>query len=255
MLNSAIRHREAPLLASGSIRARPSLPLSEQPEFDIPVDLVSENADLRAALAFSEGAGVQRELVTQELKHRIGNLLTLVAAIARKTFREADSDSVADFTARLSALAAAQNLLIDAETHPATLADVINEALAPHQVSGRCSASGPGTMLSGKRAHALALAIHELATNAAKYGALSVDDGRVELRWSASDETLDLIWRESGGPPVVAPTRRGLGSALITKNLESSFSGTVELNYAIEGLQFRLRAPLLDAAEKPILGE
>jgi two-component sensor histidine kinase len=97
--------------------------------------------------------------------------------------------------------------------------------------------------------HALALAIHELATNAAKYGALSVDDGRVKLTWSVSDETLDLIWRESGGPPVVAPTRRGLGSALITKNLESSFSGTVQVDYRTEGLECRLRAPLRDDAD------
>jgi two-component sensor histidine kinase len=128
------------------------LALSTHSEADIPVDLVGENADLRAALAFSEDAGIQRELVTQELKHRIGNLLILVAAIARKTFRHADANSVADFTARLGALTAAQKLLIDAETHPAALADVIEQALSPHQVGGRCNASGPGTMLSGRRA-------------------------------------------------------------------------------------------------------
>ena len=218
-------------------------------EADNSVDLVRENAELRAALALAQDACVQRELVTQELKHRIGNLLVLVAAIARKTFRDADADSVADFTARLCALTGAQKLLIDAETHPATLADVVAAALSPHQVGGRCTASGPGTMLSGRRAHALALAIHELATNAAKYGALSVDEGRVELAWSVSGETLDLMWRESGGPPVVAPTRRGLGSALITQNLESSFSGTVQVDYRTQGLECRLRAPVRDDAE------
>lgn len=211
--------------------------------------MVVENANLRAALAASEGAGIQRELVSNELKHRIGNLLTVVAAIARKTFRDADTASLADFTARLGALAAAQTLLIDAETRPSTLADVIKEALAPHATGNRCNASGPTTMLSGRRAHGLALAIHELATNAAKYGALSVDAGRVDVTWTLSDETLDLSWRESGGPPVSAPTRRGLGSALIAQNLESTFSGTVTLNYQSEGLEFRLLAPREDVAE------
>jgi two-component sensor histidine kinase len=230
------------------IRGLP-LALPEHIEPDIPVDLVVENANLRAALAVSEDAGIQRELVSQELKHRIGNLLTVVAAIARKTFRDSDAANVADFTARLAALAAAQKLLIDAETHPATLADVITAALAPHAAGGRCNASGPIALLSGRRAHGLALAIHELATNAAKYGALSVEDGRVEVTWCVAGELLDLSWRESGGPPVSTPTRRGLGSSLITQNLQSTFSGTVELSYQSEGLECRLRAPLRDGAE------
>jgi two-component sensor histidine kinase len=100
--------------------------------------------------------------------------LTVVAAIARKTFRESDAANVADFTARLGALTAAQKLLIDAETHPATLADVITAALAPHAAGGRCNASGPIAMLSRRRAHGQALPNHEMATNAANYRALSL---------------------------------------------------------------------------------
>ncbi len=225
------------------------LALPDNIEPDVLVDLVVENADLRLALAVSEDAGIQRELVSNELKHRIGNLLTIIAAIARHTFRDTDAASVANFTARLSALAAAQNLLIDAESGPATLADVIKEALAPHAMGDRSSASGPIAVLSGRRAHGLALAIHELATNAAKYGALSVDEGFVEITWTVSGDVLELSWRERGGPPVTAPTRRGLGSTLIKENLEGTFSGTVELLYRTEGLECRLRAPRHDGAE------
>lgn len=166
----------------------------------------------------------------------------MVAAIARKTFRDADAASLADFTARLGALASAQALLIDAETQPMLLADIVKDALAAHNVASRCSASGPPLTVNGRQAHALALALHELATNAAKYGALSIDTGHVDVTWSDADNAFDFLWTERGGPIVVTPTRRGLGSALITQNLESAFSGKVELSYEPRGVQCRLRA-------------
>ena len=209
------------------------------------IDLVAENAGLRAALALAEGTSVRRELVSQELKHRIGNLVAVVQAIARKTFREADAAAVKDFNARLSALAAAQAVLIDAETAPAMLLDVAKHALAAHISSGgRVAISGPAVTLSGRHAHALTLALHELATNAAKYGALSVDGGSVEINWTISKDELDFLWRERGGPPVSAPTRKGFGSALITANLSTTFSGVVDLQFEPSGVACELRAPL-----------
>jgi len=218
-------------------------------EPEVLIDLAAENAELRAALALSEGAGVARELVTKELAHRIGNLVTVIQAVARKSFRDADAARVEDFNARLSVIAAAQKLLIETETRPALLVDVVSEALAPHCVIGdRCRVSGPQVTLNGRRAHALMLALHELATNAAKYGALSVDAGWVEVDWRCERDQLVLCWRERSGPAVTAPTRRGFGSSLITLNLRAAFSGSVDLSFEPDGVQCLLRAPLPHSA-------
>ncbi|MFZ2031600.1 MAG: sensor histidine kinase [Vitreimonas sp.] len=209
------------------------------------IDLVAENGGLRAALAAAEGASIQRELVSQELKHRIGNLIAVVQAIARKSFRDADEVRVIDFNSRLSALAAAQTLLIDAETEPATLRNVTRLALAPHiSDSERLAISGPDVTLSGRHAHALTLALYELATNAAKYGALSVEGGMVEISWTTTDNELNFLWRERRGPAVQTPTRTGFGSSLIKINLSSAFSGVVDLRFEHSGVACQLRAPL-----------
>lgn len=209
------------------------------------IDLVAENAGLRSALALAEGKSMRRELVSQELKHRIGNLVAVVQAIARRTFRDADAACVVDFNARLSALAAAQTALIDAETEPALLLDVARQALAAHISSPeRMAISGPDIGLSGRQAHALTLALHELATNAAKYGALSTDGGAVEIAWTSANDELAFLWLERGGPAVKAPTRKGFGSSLITLNLSTAFSGTVDLRFEPGGVECLLRAPL-----------
>lgn len=207
------------------------------------IDLVAENAGLRAALASSEAVGIERELVSQELKHRIGNLITVIQAMARKTFRDADVARVADFTARLGALSAAQALLIDSETEAATLSHVVRVALLPHASRERFSISGAQLVLTGRQAHALTVALHELATNAAKYGALAAESGVVDITWTDSDGELDFLWRERGGPHVFSPTRTGFGTSLVTTNLKAAFAGTVELSFAPEGVQCRLRAP------------
>lgn len=212
----------------------------------VAIDLEADNIQLRAALARSVDAGLRRDLVTSELKHRLGNLLTVVQAIARQTFKDVDGRLVDDFNARLSALAAAQTLLIDAETKSATLNDVVALALAAHCTDGdRCSVSGPPEVrLDGRRAHALTLALHELATNAAKYGALSIEGGWVEVVWEVVSEALEFIWREHEGPEVSPPTRRGFGSRLITDNLESAFVGKVDLSFKQSGVECRLKARL-----------
>lgn len=213
-----------------------------QPE--LAIDLEADNVLLRAALANSASADVRRDLITQELKHRIGNLLAVVQAIARHTFRNADAASVEDFNARLVALAAAQKLLIDSETRAASMVDVVTSTLAPHCADGdRAKISGPEVALDGRRAHALTLALHELATNAAKHGALSTDAGWIEIAWTLDDGGLTLVWREHGGPPVSAPTRRGFGSTLISRNLGLAFRGKVDLDFHVDGLVCRLVAP------------
>ena len=215
------------------------------PPPDLEIDFEADNVLLREALARSVSAGVRRDLVTEELKHRIVNLLSVVQAIARQTFREGDAESLADFSARLAALAAAQKLLIDAENAAAKLRETVMTALAPHCADGdRCTISGPPVALDGRRAHARTLALHELASNAAKYGALSVERGWIEVIWTSADEALDFRWREHDGPPVATPTRRGFGSRLITHNLAAAFDGAVDLTFKSAGLECRLQAPL-----------
>jgi two-component sensor histidine kinase len=225
--------------APAVLREKPRL----EPEYLI--DVLAENAGLRAALASAEATSVRRELVSQELKHRIGNLISVIQAIARKTFRDADAARVEDFNARLWALSAAQALLIDSETKPATLLYVVQHALAPHASNDkRFVVTGPEIALGGRQAHALTVALHELATNAAKYGALSTEQGVVEISWSGADGELLFTWRERGGPPVSKPTRIGFGTSLITTNLKSAFDGAVELSFEESGVACQLRAPM-----------
>jgi len=210
------------------------------------LDLEAENARLRAALDRSNSADAQRVLVTQELKHRILNLLAVVQAIGRQTFRKADAAHVADFSARMVALGAAQNLLIESEVRDTLLTEVVAAALAPHCVDGiGCTITGPALRLDGRRAHALTLALHELATNAAKYGALSVEHGWIEITWTGDNDALVFLWREHGGPTVVAPARRGFGSQLITRNLAAGFNGKVDIAFPPSGVTCQLTAALV----------
>ncbi len=213
------------------------------------IDLVADNAQLRVALAGAERAGARSDIITAELQHRIGNLPAVVQAMARQTFRHSDPVQLSEFGARLNALGMAQAILIESETRIATLAEVITSALAPHGADGahgdRIDMEGPEIPLEGRRAHALTLALHELATNAAKYGALSIESGRIEISWTRNDDQLELVWREHGGPPCAPPDRRGFGSFLITRNLGVAFNGAVELDFHNAGLVCRLRAPAL----------
>jgi len=211
---------------------------------ELAIDLEADNVMLRAALATSASADVRRDLITQELKHRIGNLLAVVQAVARHTFKDADAASIENFNARLFALAAAQKLLIDSETRAASMMDVVTSTLAPHCSDGdRARISGPELALDGRRAHALTLALHELATNAAKHGALSIDTGWIDISWTVEDGGLSLIWREHDGPPVAPPTRRGFGSTLISRNLGMAFRGKAALDFQSDGFVCRLLAP------------
>jgi len=213
------------------------------------IDLVADNVQLRAALAGAERAGERSDIITAELRHRIGNLLAVVQAMARQTFRQSDPVRLDEFGARLNALGMAQAILIESEARTASLAEVVASALAPHGADGaaddRISVDGPEIPLEGRRAHALTLALHELATNAAKYGALSIESGRIKITWTQTDGELEFVWRERDGPPCTAPERKGFGSFLITRNLGVAFQGVVELQFNSAGLVCRLRAPAL----------
>lgn len=201
-----------------------------------------------------KAAEERQRMLLDELNHRVKNTLATVQSIAVQTRRDTQ-DAIAferAFLARLSALARVHDLLSRVAWEGASLADVVSQTLAPHFVAsnrgGRLSLDGPDVRLGPNAAVTLTMAFHELATNAAKYGALSVEAGRVAVRWRADDpqspNSIEISWRESGGPPVDPPTRRGFGTRFIENGLAREFDGTVELDFAREGVRCRMRIPL-----------
>jgi len=193
-------------------------------------------------------AEAQRDLLITELGHRIRNTLAIVQSIASQTFGTSnlDPDVRRKFEARLVALGNAHAVLTQRSAESADLRDVIAPPIRPHVVQGeaRVSTVGPPVQLGPKSAVALSMAVHELCTNAVKYGALSLPAGRVDVSWSAGDGRLRWQWRERGGPPVVAPPRTGFGSVLIQRSLAAQLSGTVTMDFAADGLTCTIDAPL-----------
>ncbi|GJD99266.1 PAS domain S-box protein [Methylobacterium isbiliense] len=220
-----------------------------------PVRMIGAMLDITARKRAEE----HQRLLTSELQHRVKNTLTLVQAIASQTLRGAtDVNEMREaFAARLISLGRAHDILTQSSWTAAPIAEVVEGALSVHRNAGpaRIRVSGPNVLLAAKPALSLALALHELATNAAKYGALSNESGVVELRWHvvhASDASrFCLIWSEQGGPPILAqPARRGFGSRLIERSFAAEVGGEVKLTYAPTGLVCRLEAPLASMQEQ-----
>ena len=189
-------------------------------------------------------------LINEELKHLVKNTLTVLGAVATQTFRDASSKADLDkYQARPAAFGRAHDLLTAANWAAAPLQDVVRTALTPYRTGeGRFTISGPLLIVKSRQALALALAIHELATNARKYGALTVPGGRVSITWTSEDQEFVFTWRESGGPPVSEPTNVGFGSRLISRVLQDDFGGAVNVSYGPAGLVCRLTAPLENLA-------
>lgn len=194
----------------------------------------------------------RQQTLTAELQHRIKNTLAMVSAIANQTMRGTDVEAARKaFTARMITLAHAHDILVRTSWLSAPIKQVIEGALAPHR-SGqdRIEVSGPELLLQPKPALALALAVHELATNAVKYGALSKDGGRVRVNWSTGIKDgipgFQFDWTEAGGPPVVMPepSQMGFGTRLIERMLKNDLGGEVRLNFAPDGVTCEVRAPL-----------
>lgn len=187
-------------------------------------------------------------LVVNELNHRVKNTLAMMQAVAAQTFRSAEDlpQAKASFSSRIMALARANDLLTGENWEGASLIDIIAGVSVAHAGNepDRFSARGPVVRLSPKAALSLSMAMHELATNAVKYGALSNETGRVDVVWRVTSGQLRIEWRESGGPPVMAPTRRGFGSRLVENGLAGELGGTAELHFNPEGLLCVIEAPL-----------
>jgi light-regulated signal transduction histidine kinase (bacteriophytochrome)/ActR/RegA family two-component response regulator len=180
------------------------------------------------------------QLMMAELDHRVKNTLANIEALVKQTSLSADSLSafVEGLAARIQSMAKAHSLLSQSRWEGVSIRSLLLEELDPYiQGTPRFETVGPDLVLTSKSALALSLAIHELATNAAKFGALSVDGGRVAIRWSLTESGgLDLSWTESGGPAVVPPTRRGFGSTLIERALAMETEGQATLRYLADGV-------------------
>jgi PAS domain S-box-containing protein len=191
-------------------------------------------------------------LVINELNHRVKNTLAMVQAIAMRTFRDVPGAAAAQdrFAARLVALAQANDLLTGERWAGASVMGAITQAVTPHQHDmARCRIDGPDIRVSPKTALALALAMHELSTNAVKYGAWSNDQGVVAIAWAVEEQTagdgvLHITWSETAGPPVSPPRARGFGSRLIERGLAGEMNAKVALDFDPGGVRCDIVAPL-----------
>jgi two-component sensor histidine kinase len=187
----------------------------------------------------------------REISHRSKNLLAIIQAMARQTARHAGSidDFLNQFNARVQALARSHDLLVQQNWHGAGLHDLLRSQLSPYVDTelSPVTIEGPAVLLKPETAQNLGLALHELAANASKYGALSVPSGRIVVRWAeVSDgkgDGVELTWSESGGPTVGVPAKRGFGSMLIQQNLARSLESEVELKFENDGVSCRIMIP------------
>ncbi|PZP39858.1 MAG: hypothetical protein DI585_02780 [Pseudomonas fluorescens] len=214
-----------------------------------------------AAIDISERKGWEQHLrlLMRELTHRSKNLLAVIQAMARQTARHTDSVDafIERFGARLHALAGSHDLLVQESWQRASISELISSQLGHYSdlVGTQVLISGPQVYLNPDAAQNLGMALHEMATNAAKYGALSTPTGQVSISWSwkgqGSKRILRMLWREKGGPAVMAPKSRGFGSQVIERNLTRALGATVKLDYPSTGFKADMDLPASLTVEDP----
>jgi two-component system, chemotaxis family, CheB/CheR fusion protein len=192
-------------------------------------------------------------LLLGELDHRVKNILSVVSAIVTLTLKTSATPEAfaADVERRINSIAAAHGLLTQAGRGEMSLAAIFAMELAPYDhEEGKVAVTGPDIVLTPRAGLSLAMAIHELASNAAKYGALSTGSGRVTVRWEiiqeAAHSTLKLTWIEAGGPAVEPPARRGFGTTLIEQTLTHELDADVSREFLTAGLRCMIAIPLTD---------
>ena len=224
----------------------------------VTVDVTAERQAaeaLREEIAHRKRSEQRQQLLVHELNHRVKNMLATVQSIARQSLARTNATGVEEFEERLMALAWAYEIITREQWAGASLREIVQRTLAPHadRGSNRIALEGPDLWLTPNRALAMALAVHELATNAVKYGALSAAEGKVSVSWRVTADEgargLELDWIESGGPPVAPPERRGFGSRLVERSLAHDLQGEASLVFDPAGLRCRVRAPLPTGAE------
>jgi two-component sensor histidine kinase len=204
---------------------------------------------VRMATTIARGE-MLHDLLIEELNHRVKNTLAILQAIAVQTFRTASKAEREKFEGRLGALAEAHNLLSSDKWQGSGLQDVLDRVLQPYSLNNpdRIRMAGPKVPLSPRLAVVLSMIVHEIATNAAKYGALSNDSGVVKLDWEILTEEntpkLRLIWTETGGPPVVAPVQRGFGSRMIERSARDQLGGEATVDFLPCGVVYTVTCAL-----------
>jgi PAS domain S-box-containing protein len=225
-------------------------------------------------LAYFEGSGRERRLVSfigtvqditerkqheerehllmREVNHRAKNMLSVVDAIAHQTATRNPVDFVERFSERIQALSANQDLLVRNEWRGVDVGELVQAELAHFAdlIGSRVAVHGPKLRLNAASSQAIGLALHELGTNAGKYGALSTDAGHVDIGWSTDGDTFTMSWTEREGSPVSAPKRRGFGTIVMEAMAERSVGGKVNLGYAPTGVTWRLTCPAANALER-----
>ena len=193
----------------------------------------------------------QVHLLMREVNHRAKNMLSVVQAIARQTAARAPEDFIDRFIERIQSLAANQDLLVRNEWRGVDVEDLVRAQLAYFEdlVGSRIALHGPQLRLNAPAAQAIGLALHELATNAGKYGALSADAGRVNIGWRLDGDIFAISWTERDGPPVMPPQRQGFGSIVISSMAELSVGGDAGLDYAPTGVEWHLSCPAANVLE------
>jgi PAS domain S-box-containing protein len=194
----------------------------------------------------------ERELLRGELAHRIKNLLAIVQAVATQSLKGDDLTAAREiFLGRLAAISRAQTMLEHGQNEKMSLGTVVRRAIGPFAASGDAvTIGGPEIGLSAKQALSLSMAVHELATNATKYGAFSVSTGTVSITWTMSDadpHAFSLTWLEQGGPDVEPPSRKGFGSRMIERMLAADFDGQVGIHYPTTGVRCHLQGSIVSS--------
>ncbi|WP_262270474.1 sensor histidine kinase [Microvirga yunnanensis] len=201
----------------------------------------------------------QQTTLIQELNHRVKNTLATVQAISRMTIRNSQDMAAFEqaFSARLLALSATHDLLTASAWSGVELRDLLTKELEPFRVGSRLSISGPAVALTSKVAIGLGMAIHEMATNASKYGALRSEGGSIRIGWSVADGILRLDWRERCQDRIVPPTRKGFGSRLINQTIVGELQGMADMTYNEDGLQavFTIPLDIEDRIETQVVSE
>jgi PAS domain S-box-containing protein len=222
------------------------------------IELGGEACLLTSAIDITERKQAEEHvrLLMHEVNHRANNLLAVVQAIARQTALESDPESFVDrLSERISALAASNALLVSGKWQGADMAALVTSQLSLFAglVGTRVVLDGPPVRLKPSAAQAIGMALHELATNAGKYGALANNTGRVRVEWRVSDggaaRMFHIAWHESGGPPVGAPSRTGFGHTVMVRMIEEAMNGKAMLEYAAQGVRWSLACPAVPALD------